>query len=368
MKRLPAYTQILRATAVSFCLCWQTGCEKPAQSDGKTGREEESYTADERAAGAKLKPVKDPISEKIYKFRVQVRQAYNNRRFDDLEGTAGHIRAAKSTFGNGSWMIAQFYESLECRHDEPESMWQLHDQIHRDWIATKPQSLTAQLAYADFLVEYGWHARGSGYADKVTTEGWQLFRERLAAARKLIEGARSWPEKDPFCWVVALEIAMGQQWSKPSYDALVTEAHAIEPSFWGYDTARAFSLLPRWYGEPGDWEAYAEQTSARPDSLGPELYARIVVNLSKYYDNVFQESKASWPKTRAGLEAMRRKYPDWLEPVSDTAMLATLAHDYTLAREMFELTGDTYSPNLWGKPERFARFRNLAKTDGAGTH
>lgn len=33
-----------------------------------------------------------------------------------------------------------------------ESMWELHDKIHRAWTAAQPQSITARLAYADFLV------------------------------------------------------------------------------------------------------------------------------------------------------------------------------------------------------------------------
>ncbi|MDQ3621744.1 MAG: hypothetical protein M3463_04540 [Verrucomicrobiota bacterium] len=107
---------------------------------------------------------------------------------------------------------------------------------------------------------------------------------------------------------------------------------------------RAYSLLPRWHGEPGDWEAHAEQASARPDGLGVETYARIVINLRRYHENIFRETKASWPKTREGLEQLRKKYPTSLEILSNSALLATLAEDRPLAKEMFDRLGETYLP------------------------
>ena len=353
------------AVAILFCLCWLIGCNREAVPKATTEEKGESYSSDERAVAAKLKPVKDPISEEIYKYQVDTRQAYNNRRFDELERIAEETRDTKEVFGNGSWKIAQFYQSLKCREDEPENMWELHDQIHRAWMTAKPESITARVAYADFLVDYGWHARGHEYADKVTPEGWKLFGERLGAARKVFGEAQALPAKDPYLYIVGLSIALGQNWPESGYNALLGEAHASEPGYWGYDTTRAISLMPRWYGQPGEWEAYAEETSARPDGLGPELYARIVASQAGYYENVFRETQASWPKTREGLEQMRQKYPNSLVILNTTAKLATLADDRPLAREIFDRLGDTYLPEVWGAPERFAHYRKLAELDKA---
>jgi hypothetical protein len=366
-------THLLRTLVIVLCLCWLAGCNRQstgdsAASDMSAGKAADNYTASERAAAAKLKQVRDPIEEEIYKFRVNTRQAYNNRRFDQLERIAGEVRTAKALFGNGSWKIAQFYESFECREEEPESMWELHDQIHRAWTAVKPASITARLAYADFLVGYGWHARGHEYANKVTPKGWKLFAERLAAARTAFGEAQSLPEKDPYLWVVGLSIALAQDWPESGYSALLGEAHAAEPRYWGYDTTRAISLLPRWYGQPGEWETYAEETSARPDGLGAELYARIVATQATYYKNVFRETQASWPRTREGLEQMRQRYPDSLVILNTTAMLATMAEDRALAKEIFDRLDDTCLTTVWGTPERFIQFRNRAETGQGEIH
>ena len=320
------------------------------------------WNAEEKATIAKLKPTKDPILEEIYAFRLKMRGLYNNRRFAELEQAAVEIRRTKPVFDNGSWKIVQFYDSFGCRAEEPESMWQLHDRIHQDWIAQFPTSITARVAYADFFTDYAWHARGTGFADKVTKEGWRLFGERLASASKKLAEARWLTDKDPFWWEVALGVALGQHWPKNEYDQLLEQAKAFEPKFWAYDIARARSLLPRWYVEPGDWEAYAEQAAGRPDGLGAEIYARIVMDLHGYYDNVFRETKASWLKVRQGLSEMRQKYPRSFDLLNQTALLSTLGGDRELAKETFGKLGDSYLPSVWGKPERFVRSRKWAET------
>ena len=317
---------------------------------------------EDKIAITRLKPTKDPVLEEIYAFRVKIRQLYNSRHFGELETTAAELRRTKSLFDNGSWKIAEFYDSFSCRSSEPESMWQLHDRIHQDWIAQFPMSITARIAYADFFTDYAWHARGTGFADKVTEEGWRLFAERIGLAQKTLAESPGLPQKDPVWWQVALQVALGQHWPKNDYDRLVEKAKASEPKFWRYDTARASSLLPRWYGDAGDWEDYAEQAAARPDGLGDEIYARIVVSLRAYYDNIFRETRASWPKVRQGLLQMRQRYPQSFDVINQTALLSTLGEDRALAKEMFDQLGDTYLPDVWGKPERFVRSRRWAKT------
>ncbi len=143
----------------------------------------------------------------------------------------------------------------------------------------------------------------------------------------------------------------------------MSAAHEAEPTFWGVEVARAYSLLPRWYGEEGDWEKFAEQTAARPDGLGDELSARIVSNQAGFYENVLRETQASWPKPKAGLDAMRVKYPQSLGVFSDAARLGTMAFERDYARAAFAELDGRFVENYWnGGKERFVHFRNWAET------
>lgn len=321
---------------------------------------QEHITDEEKAVAAKLKPGSDRVLDEIHVFTAEVARAFERRDFDALEKQAAEARRSKAVFANGSWRSARFYAALGC--SGPDAKWKAHDDIHRAWMAAKPQSVTARIAYADFLESYSWKARGGGYADTVSKEGWRIFFERLDGARKALDEARALPEKDPVWWRVALSLGRAQQWEMPEINKVLEEGKRFEPKFWGYDTDYAFTLMPRWYGKPGDWEKYAEASAARPDGLGIEVYARIVLYLRHRYDNIFRESHASWPKAREGLEVLRKKYPESLELVSETAMLAATAEDRPLAKAMFDRLGDTYIPQVWGGADRFVHVRHWAET------
>src|SRR6266403_5606744 len=102
----------------------------------------------------------------------------------------------------------------------------------------KPRSITAYVAQADFLTDYAWHARGTGYSNKVTKEGWRLFAERLAKARESLEKSMNFEPKCPMWWRVCITLARGQGWSRDDFEKLFQAAKAFEPQFWGYDVAK----------------------------------------------------------------------------------------------------------------------------------
>ena len=302
----------------------------------------------------------DKPTEEINAYRQQARQLYNESRFDELEALAAKARTTKARFGNGSWAISEFYGSFDCRDEEPESAWQLHDRIHRHWIEAQPQSITARVAHAGFLVSYAWRARGSDYADAVKEEGWRLFAKRLAEAQTVLTAARKLEAKCPLWWSFQMAVALGEDWDGARYDALFAEAKAFEPEFWNYDLKRAYYLLPRWHGEPGDWEEAAEKELARP-GLGAEAYARVVLQQRRYSEtNVFRETKASWPKTREGLEILRQKYPGSLDILTHCAQLAYLAGDRPTAQKLFTEIGGRYYQPAWKDKARFIRLRTWA--------
>jgi hypothetical protein len=100
--------------------------------------------------------------------------------------------------------------------------------------------------------------------------------------------------------------------------------------------------------------------SERRGGLGAESYARVVSNISGYYDNVFHESKASWPLTREGFELMRQRYPESLEILSTYARMACLAEDRTTARRIFDELGGRMVATSWRDQNSFRRCRNWA--------
>jgi hypothetical protein len=300
-------------------------------------------------------------SQILNDYRGDTRQDYNKRRFDELEKNANQVRSGKERMGDGDWRIFHFYQSLQCREDEPESMWKLHDEIHKEWEKRFPESITARVARADFLAEYAWHARTDKFADEVTEQGWRLFRERLAEARTVLDGAKTLSPGCPMWWQVYQRVALGQGWPREDYDALFKEAKAFEPEFHLYDVSRAHFLLPRWHGEEGEWAKVAEAQIPIQGATGYEIYARVVWEMSTYNEDVFGESNASWRKVRKGFEELTARHPDSIELLNRYCRMACFADDRTLARKLFERIGANKAPGCWRKNE-FQKAKDWAMT------
>ena len=307
-----------------------------------------------------VEDTEDKITREIWQFRLKTRSLYNASKFDELEALATQLRAERTRFGNGSWKIDEFYESLGCRSDEPETMWQLHESIHEHWEAAKPRSITAQVAHANFLTEYAWHARGSGFAKTVTKEGWRLLSERLAKAKELLDKSADLEPKCPMWWLAYLSVAQGQGWSRDDFETLFEAAKTFEPEFWWYDITKGYYLLPRWYGHDGDWEYALSLEVDRRKGVGLEAYARVVDKLKAYYKNIFRESRASWAATRDGFELMRQRYPVSLEILSDYCRVACVAEDRAVARKLFDELSGRVLKSTWRDQNNFRRWRNWA--------
>lgn len=308
-------------------------------------KRETEYKAEAAAAAATEE------STTSYEFRNHARQLYNKRDFAGLEALAKKIREGKERLVDGDWKIVDFYTCQDCRKDEPESMWQLHDQIHKDWEKKFPDSVTARVARAQFLITYAWHARSDKTADRVTEEGWKLFNERLAEARTILDQAKDLKPSCPMLWLNYQTIALGQGWERKDYDALFKEAKAFEPEFHPYDSARAKYLLPRWQGKPGEWEALAEKDIEKQGATGSATYARVVEDQARYYDNIFDETNVSWRKVRKGFDDLLTTYPDSKKLLNTYCRLACFAGDAKQAKKLFERIGDDKSTVSWRKGE-----------------
>lgn len=286
-------------------------------------------------------------AQEAYDFEKNTQSLFNAKDFSHLEELARTVRNSRSLMADGSWKIHHFYSALDFSETETEDAWVKRMNTYKDWSRAYPDSVTARVAYADFLVSYAWKARGHGYASTVTETGWKLMHERLQAAYRTLEQARTIKEHDPKLPEVLLTIGMGLRASKEQFDTIVSTAHRNSPNYWHHHVSRAYTLLPRWYGKPGEWQAYAASVADRPDGLGDELYARIVLGISNYGENIFNDPLISWERVGRGIRIIRQKYPDAPHLISQFTRIAVQSKKRELAKEAFETIGVRYSPSAW---------------------
>jgi hypothetical protein len=79
------------------------------------------------------------------------------------------------------------------------------------------------VAFGSAYVFFGWKARGTGTAGKVTADGWKVFNDRLQQAREILEEAETLPTKDPQLYTSLQWVAMAQGWSRSQVDVLLEQ-------------------------------------------------------------------------------------------------------------------------------------------------
>jgi hypothetical protein len=283
--------------------------------------------------------------------------------FDELDGFADKLRLSRECWGSGSWKLGDFYSGLVPSDQIPDSLWEERIASLHDWIAAKPKSITARVALAYVLTEYAWKARGKDCAVKVSDDGWHLFFARLNDASEVLNDAKQLPEKCPVYWSVQMRDALGLQTARPAFDAMFNEATNYDSHYKMYYYRRAMYLLPRWYGNDGEWESDLATSADRiGGEEGDELYAQVVwcVHETASSKNIFEENQLSWPRVSRGFDDIEKRFPDSLAAISEHARLAVLARDRSTARKCFDLIGGKLDLTIWKSESRFVHFAHWA--------
>jgi hypothetical protein len=270
-------------------------------------------------------------------------------RFKELDCIADQARASKARFSGGIWKLAMFYNGLSEPKLHPTSEdWQRHlDSLDR-WVAANPDSITARIALAESYQSFAWDARGNGFSNTVSESGWRLFGERTAKARQILEDATKLPNKCPEWFLAMQRVGQQQSWSVQELNELLKQATAFEPSYYHFYRSHAELLLPKWFGEVGDSERFAEQVA---DQIGGEagdiLYAQIASRLICGCGEEDAATRLSWPRIQRGFAAIEKKYGMSYTNLNSFAFIAIAYNDSEVANKLFPRIGDQRNEERW---------------------
>jgi hypothetical protein len=317
------------------------------------------------------------------------RQLLYEQKFDVLDAEADGLLAAKSRFPGGDWKLYRFfgavgrpnggYGDLSDRSplneipfvDEPvptlqpseiERAWQHHISLLRRWQSSRPDSPAAVLALADALVSYGWNARG-GWADTVTSEQAKLFHERLTQAEHLLSEHRRAVSRNPHFACVMIDIVKGQARRREEVYAVVRDAVATEPLYLHVYSAAARALTPRWLGDRGEWERFADEVSRRIGGReGSVIYGHINMQVGRMYGMraFLGENVVSWPRIKQGFADREDAYGSSPELLNAVALFAGTVGDQKVAHDAFAKVGDNWDMTLWRERRYFDSYRQHA--------
>jgi hypothetical protein len=295
----------------------------------------------------------------------QIRKYVNLQNFDELEKTANEARIGKSRFVGGVWKLFAFYLAVGRIPDgEPstEAAWTARLTTLKIWESAHPESVTARVALAEMYVNYAWDGRGSGSADTVTQSQWKLLRERAELARSTLIVAARLKEKCPYWYEAMQHVAQAQGWKKSEARELMQQAVLFEPDYYHFYREFAYFLEPRWYGQPGEAEAFADEISNRVSGQqGNFLYFEIASLLTcQCNPDPAHMANLSWPKIQRGYAALDQLYGVSNLKRNRFAYMAYLGADRPVAGVVLTQIGDNWDKEIWGGKERFESIRAWA--------
>ncbi|HXB59051.1 MAG TPA: DUF4034 domain-containing protein [Candidatus Acidoferrales bacterium] len=283
---------------------------------------------------------------------------FEDRDFDKLDDYASNLRTSKVSWATGHWKLGNFYCSFCPADTAPDSEWKNRLAGLDAWVAAKPDSITARVALANFLIQYAWAARGSGWGDTVTDEGWRLFNERLNQAEEVLDDAGKLKEKCPVYWSMRMTVALGLNYNKDQFDEIFKQATNATPNYQAYYFHRAVYLLPRWNGSPGEWEAdLAKEADQVGGDQGDELYARVVWCMHQCvgFKNIFKENNLDWPRVDRGFDIIEKQYPASLAAKNEHAHLAVLSGNRQAAVACLTRMAGKVDLSIWYSEADFIR-------------
>ena len=215
-------------------------------------------------------------------------------------------------------------------------------------LAKFPNSQIARNVLVSLYQREAWDARGSGYANRVSDIGWEIFRASMAEAKQHIDALLSADRPMAVSYEQAIKIAMATSESLENVQRLAGDIlkgdHAENANL---HNAIALLLLPRWHGEPGMTEAYLENVARRiGGNAGDVVYAKAVLSLSSISSGnapVTAELNLNIDRLVNGTKSFyeTRTDPDLIEGMITLLSLKTKKPQ---VRELFQLRADKRIP------------------------
>lgn len=278
--------------------------------------------------------------------------------FDELSKQFAETRVRQQVLSTGELELEVLYDAAVRTAFEGKG--EVNDRLEflQRWAKEKPEDATPLIIAAKLYILWGWEARGSGFAGTVSEDGFRLFGERLRSALTQARAAEKLQPADAELYRVLVDLAKGLAGKREHVDRWAETGRKIQPNYFPlYDSVSEY-LLPRWHGEPGDIEKFAEQIStAIGGDDGQEAYARIALQTNMYDSTMLFTSDYDSRKIAAGAAVMERRYPQAETLVNFLALIAWKEQNLPLARKHLEqLPKAKVDFRQFGSENRYFRF------------
>jgi hypothetical protein len=222
--------------------------------------------------------------------------------------------------------------------------------------AGRPRSLV-QTIRGVALTQAAWDARGGGWADTVTPEGWRGFRDRLKLARANLTEAWELDKTNSLAAQSMITVCMGEGADRQEVDRWFKRALDADPGNYNACRRKLLLLEPKWGGSPGEMLAFGRELASK--AADPRS-ARLAVILADVHWTLaesigggdapepayFAELPEVWDDVRRAYEISLKHTPGSRYHRTRYAVMAAWAEKWDVADAQFNQLGERYSRDV----------------------
>jgi hypothetical protein len=257
-----------------------------------------------------IAPPKAPEPDPVVEYAIDGIEIAPDVSFDDLSARFAQARKDKETLPTARKELTALYGVAVSTPYRGHTEVPDRIKVLEEWAAAKPDDPTPHVILAQLYMAWGWEARGSGFAYTVGEDGFRLFKERLGKALEHARAAEKLQPEDPELYTTLVDLGKGLGAERKHVDRWVETGRKIDPNYFPLYQATAAYLLPRWHGEVGDIEKFAEEMAEKiGGDDGLEAYFRIAMSMQLYDRSLLLYGDYDFAKISAGAQVQRKRYP-----------------------------------------------------------
>ena len=245
------------------------------------------------------------------------------------------------------------------------------DKVFEALTKARPESVLPLVLKGVTYTHYAWDARGGGWADSVTEDGWKKMAERLGVAEQALTDAWKKNPADPRAPTQMITVELGQGKGRPVMETWWKRAMEADPDNFDACGKKMYYLEPKWHGSPADMLTFGRELLAGGnwEARLPFKLVDAHLTLSGYQKE--KEAKAEyftdetvWKDFEAVYERYLARYPDSTWDRSFYAKLASKCGRWTAAKAQFDKLGDKVMVGAFADKAEMDRFKAEAAEKG----
>jgi hypothetical protein len=257
----------------------------------------------------------------ILKFYANDRTAnvlWENREQDLWQEVTQYRRAAMNdltvALQDKSLPPEEIYEScdllLSTISANDKELTDAYQQIEGPLFKNWPNSSASYFVKGKFYYQFAWRARGGGYADKVTEEGWKGFKDNLAVAEAAYRKAWSLNPKDVRIPTEMIEMAVSQQKDRAEMELWFQRGMQLNTNNHEVCIKKMRYLMPQWYGSFEEMVAFGRECVASKKWGGrvPLVLAETYYDYAQLLDEKERDGYWRQPQVWPDIQASYKKF------------------------------------------------------------